>query len=54
MTMTIEQICCICIGVTIQAATFALGLLVGASLRRKDSAAWFENEANVSHLRRRP
>ena len=52
--MTIEQICCVCIGVTIQAATFALGLLVGASLRRKDSTAWHGNEATGSHLRRRP
>jgi hypothetical protein len=35
--MTIEQICCVCIGGIIQAGVFALGLLVGASLRRKDS-----------------
>ena len=35
--MTADQICCICLGITIQAATFALGLVVGASLRRKDS-----------------
>lgn len=52
--MTIEQICCVCIGFVIQAATFALGIVVGASLRRKDSTAWFDNEANASHLRRRP
>jgi hypothetical protein len=36
--MTIEQWCCICVGMTVQAATFALGLLVGASLRRKHDA----------------
>lgn len=35
--MTIEQICCIAVGVVVQAGTFALGLLVGASLRLKES-----------------
>lgn len=35
--MTIEQLVCVCIGVVLQASTFALGLLVGASLRRKES-----------------
>jgi hypothetical protein len=34
--MTLEQLCCICIGFMVQAATFALGLMVGVSLRRKD------------------
>jgi hypothetical protein len=34
--MTIEQLCCVAVGVTVQAATFALGILVGASLRRKE------------------
>lgn len=33
--MSIEQLCCIAIGITVQAATFALGLLVGASLRKQ-------------------
>lgn len=31
--MTIEQLCCVCIGMIVQAATFALGLVVGASMR---------------------
>jgi hypothetical protein len=34
--MTIEQLCCVCFGVVIEALTFALGILVGASLRRKE------------------
>ena len=34
--MSIEQLCCICVGMVVQAATFALGLLVGTSLRRKE------------------
>lgn len=51
--MTIEQICCVCIGFVVQAATFALGILVGASLRRKDSTAWHENGATANPLRRR-
>jgi len=34
--MTLEQLCCICIGFMVQAATFALGLMVGSSLRKKD------------------
>ena len=33
--MTIEQLCCVCFGITVQAATFALGIVVGASLRRR-------------------
>jgi len=33
--MTIEQLCCVCFGMMIQAATFALGIVVGASLRRR-------------------
>ena len=35
--MTIEQIVCVSIGFIFEAGTFALGLLVGASLRRRDS-----------------
>lgn len=37
--MTVEQICCVSFGIFIQAATFVLGILIGASLRvdRKDS-----------------
>lgn len=31
--MTIEQVCCVCIGVIMQVLTFALGLVVGASMR---------------------
>lgn len=39
--MTIEQLCCVCFGMMIQTATFALGIFVGASLRRRptDEAA---------------
>lgn len=33
--MTIEQLCCVCFGMMIQTATFALGIVVGASLRRR-------------------
>jgi len=33
--MSIEQLCCIAVGVVLNAATFALGLMVGATLRRK-------------------
>jgi len=35
--MTIEQLTLICVGVMVNGLTFALGLLSGASLRRKDS-----------------
>lgn len=34
--MTIEQACCICFGVVIQTLTFAFGIVIGASLRRKE------------------
>jgi hypothetical protein len=34
--MTIEQVCCVFFGVVIEGLTFVLGLLVGASLRRKE------------------
>ena len=34
--MTIEQLCCVSVGTIVQAATFALGIFVGASLRRKE------------------
>jgi hypothetical protein len=34
--MTIEQLTLICVGVLVNGLTFALGLLSGASLRRKD------------------
>jgi len=34
--MTIEQLCCVSVGVLVQAMTFAVGILVGASLRRKE------------------
>jgi hypothetical protein len=34
--MTIEQLCCVSFGVIVQATTFAVGILVGASLRRKE------------------
>jgi hypothetical protein len=34
--MTIEQLTLVCVGVLVNGLTFALGLLSGASLRRKD------------------
>lgn len=34
--MTIEQLCCLCVGIVVEAATFALGIVVGASMRRKE------------------
>jgi hypothetical protein len=46
--MTIEQLCCVSVGVIVQAATFALGLVVGASLRRRESSPC-RSEENVSH-----
>lgn len=36
MAMSIEQLCCMAVGVVLNAATFALGLMVGATLRRKE------------------
>jgi hypothetical protein len=35
---TIEQAVCVSLGVILQALTFAVGLLVGASLRRQPEA----------------
>lgn len=34
--MTIEQVVCVCFGFIFEALTFVLGILVGASLRRKE------------------
>jgi hypothetical protein len=34
--MTIEQLTLVCVGVLVTGLTFALGILSGASLRRKD------------------
>jgi hypothetical protein len=34
--MNIEQLVCVSIGFIVQATTFAVGILVGASLRRKE------------------
>jgi hypothetical protein len=51
--MTLEQLCCVCVGAVIQAATFALGIMVGVSLRRKDSDAWQKRRTeNHQHLHR--
>lgn len=36
--MTIEQLTLCCVGVLVNGLTFALGLLAGASLKRKDSS----------------
>jgi hypothetical protein len=35
--MTLEQITAVCIGMTLNAATFVLGVLVGCSLKRKEA-----------------
>ena len=35
--MSIEQFVCMSIGCIVQAATFAVGVMVGISLQRKDS-----------------
>ena len=35
--MTIEQLTLVCVGVCVNGLTFALGLIAGASMRRKDS-----------------
>lgn len=35
--MTIEQLTLVCVGALVNGLTFALGLLAGASMRRKDS-----------------
>jgi hypothetical protein len=34
--MTIEQLTLVCVGVLVNGLTFALGIISGASLRRKD------------------
>jgi|LakMenE18May11ns_1017448.scaffolds.fasta_scaffold8643332_2 hypothetical protein len=34
--MTIEQVCCVFFGAMLQTLTFAFGIIVGASLRRKE------------------
>ena len=34
--MSIEQLCCLSVGILVEAATFAFGILVGATLRRKE------------------
>jgi hypothetical protein len=34
--MSIEQLCCVCFGIILQTLTFALGIAMGASLRRKE------------------
>lgn len=35
--MTIEQLVCVFVGTIVQAVTFALGIMVGVSLKRKES-----------------
>lgn len=35
--MTIEQLTLVCVGVLVNGFTFALGLLAGASLRKKET-----------------
>lgn len=34
--MTIEQLICVSLGIFVEAATFAFGIIVGATLRRKE------------------
>ena len=34
--MTVEQLCCLSFGIVVNAATFALGIMAGATLRRKE------------------
>lgn len=34
--MTVEQLVCLSAGILVEAATFALGIMVGATLRRKE------------------
>ena len=34
--MTVEHICCVSLGVAIEAMTFVFGIMIGASLRRKE------------------
>jgi hypothetical protein len=36
--MTVEQLTLVCVGVLVNGLTFALGILSGASLKRKDSS----------------
>lgn len=51
--MTIEQLCCISMGIVIQALTFSLGLVVGTSLRRREAAEWQDEEnGSPPHQRR--
>lgn len=50
--MTIEQLCCVSMGIVIQAFTFALGIVVGTSLRRREAAEWHDEESgNRPHQR---
>jgi hypothetical protein len=34
--MTVEHVCCVALGVAIEAMTFIFGIMIGASLRRKE------------------
>jgi hypothetical protein len=51
--MTIEQLCCVSMGIVIQAFTFALGIVVGTSLRRREAAEWHDEESE-NHPHQRP
>lgn len=52
--MNVEQAVCIAVGIAVQAATFLLGVFVGASMRQKESGAWRDRDRTESrrHLRR--
>jgi hypothetical protein len=34
--MSVEQLCCVSLGIFLEAVTFGFGILVGATLRRKE------------------
>lgn len=42
--MTVEQLVCVCFGFFFEGMTFVLGILVGASLKRKEPYREAENQ----------
>jgi hypothetical protein len=48
--MTIEQLTLVCVGVLVNGLTFALGILSGASMRRKDSR--HDRDSNKAEARK--
>jgi hypothetical protein len=49
--MTPEHFALISLGAIVQSLTFALGILVGASLRRKDSCSSKQPRLRIRHPR---